>query len=239
MRGDSVLPNECLEQDEECPKLRLVLGDKILAIWPIVRQNLLKGAQTCFQLPIHWDVKSKRLHFQNPPSRNPEIHLPSKSTDLIVQVGGSAAIRSFLVEPSCGGGWICIDLWVQYVTTYNAVQMGWLAVPLNGWQWEGRMAGLECLYTNREVISGWHLVYFIGDRKMNGKYWVKTWMDILAEICHPGSPQMNLSQEDSREMKGEVEWERVRETERERGERERERKEIFIQQGTISLKEGV
>ena len=48
------------------------------------------------------------------------------------------------------------------------------------------------------------------------KYWVKTWMAILAEICHPGSPEGNLGQEDSREIVGGRCGEREKERQRER-----------------------
>ena len=46
MRGASGLPIEGLEKEEDCPKWRLVLGDRILELCPIVIQTLLKGAQT-------------------------------------------------------------------------------------------------------------------------------------------------------------------------------------------------
>ena len=45
-RGASGLPIEGLEKEEDCPKWRLVLGDRILELCPIVIQTLLKGAQT-------------------------------------------------------------------------------------------------------------------------------------------------------------------------------------------------
>ena len=45
-RGASGLPIESLEKEEDCPKWRLVLGDRILALCPIVNPTLLKGAQT-------------------------------------------------------------------------------------------------------------------------------------------------------------------------------------------------
>ena len=63
---------------------------------------------------------------------------------------------------------------------------------------------------NRGVLSRPPLLYLIGDQKMEGKYMVKTWTAILAEIFHPGSPQVNLWQEDLRKMK---EGEAVRERE--------------------------
>ena len=37
---------EGLEKEEDCPKWRLLLGDRILELGPIVIQTLLKGAQT-------------------------------------------------------------------------------------------------------------------------------------------------------------------------------------------------
>ena len=45
-RGASGLPIEGLEEEEDCPKWRLVLGDRILELCRIVIQTLLKGAQT-------------------------------------------------------------------------------------------------------------------------------------------------------------------------------------------------
>ena len=45
-RGASGLPLEGLEKEEDGPKWRLVLGDRIFKICPIVIQTLLKGAQT-------------------------------------------------------------------------------------------------------------------------------------------------------------------------------------------------
>ena len=44
--GTSGLPLEGLEKEEDCPKWRLVLGDRILELCRIVIQTLLKGAQT-------------------------------------------------------------------------------------------------------------------------------------------------------------------------------------------------
>jgi len=44
----SVLPFEGVEKEEDCPKWRLVLGDRILELCPLVIQTLLKGAQTPF-----------------------------------------------------------------------------------------------------------------------------------------------------------------------------------------------
>ena len=80
----------------------------------------------------------------------------------------------------------------------------------------GRMAQLECLYMNRGVHSGPHLVYMIGGWKRKGKYWVKTWTALLAEIFHPGKPQGNR-------FLGI--WEKVKEgdVDRESGERKREK----------------
>ena len=52
-RGANVPANQSLEKDEECPKERLVLGDRKLALWPIVSQALLQGAQHGVWLPIH------------------------------------------------------------------------------------------------------------------------------------------------------------------------------------------
>ena len=37
---------------------------------------------------------------------------------------------------------------------------------------------------------------------MEAQYWVKIWTAVLAEICHPRSPQVNFGQEDSRESEG-------------------------------------
>jgi len=44
--GILALPIKDLEKDEECPKERLVWGDRILVLWLIISQALLKGAQT-------------------------------------------------------------------------------------------------------------------------------------------------------------------------------------------------
>ena len=51
-RGASGLPMEGLEKEEDCPKWRLVLGDRILELCRIVIQTLLKGAQTPSYMPI-------------------------------------------------------------------------------------------------------------------------------------------------------------------------------------------
>ena len=61
------------------------------------------------------------------------------------------------------------------------------------------MTDMEFLYSKRSVLSGPPLVYLIGDQKREGKFWVETWTDILAEIFPPGSAQVNLELEDSRE----------------------------------------
>ena len=50
----------------------------------------------------------------------------------------------------------------------------------------------------------------IGDQKTEGKYCVKTWTAILAEVLIPGSPQVNLGQKDLRESEGGRSGERER-----------------------------
>jgi len=57
------------------------------------------------------------------------------------------------------------------------------------------------MYTNSGVLSGPPILYLIGDQKMLGKYWVKTWTAILAEIFYPGSVHGNLEQEDKENLK--------------------------------------
>ena len=53
---------EGIEKDEMCPKYRLGLGDRRLALWPIVSQALVKGAQAIFSFPTErntvwfWDA---------------------------------------------------------------------------------------------------------------------------------------------------------------------------------------
>lgn len=64
------------------------------------------------------------------------------------------------------------------------------------------------------MLSGPPLDYLIRDQKMEGKC-VKTWTAILSEIGHPGSPHVNLEQEDSGKVK-EGEFEREQERERKR-----------------------
>ena len=64
------------------------------------------------------------------------------------------------------------------------------------------MPKLEYLHNNRGVLSGPLLVYLGGDQKMEGKCWVKTWTDILAEIFYPVSLQVSLGQGDLRASKG-------------------------------------
>ena len=98
----------------------------------------------------------------------------------------------------------------------------------------GRTAKLECLYAYGGVISGPPLVYLLGDQKMEGECWVRTWTNILAEIFHQGKTHVNLGQDDFRESEGGRRGEWWRERERDR---ERERQDILIQttvQGTIS-----
>ena len=55
-------------------------------------------------------------------------------------------------------------------------------------------------------------VYLIGDPKTEGKYCMKTWTAIVAEKFQPGSPQVKLLQEVSREnevgISGETETDR-------------------------------
>ena len=64
------------------------------------------------------------------------------------------------------------------------------------------MAELECLQTNRGIIPDTLIVYLIGDGQLEGKYMVKTWTSLLAEIFHPGSPKLIMGQQDSREIEG-------------------------------------
>ena len=78
----------------------------------------------------------------------------------------------------------------MYNSTFEVVK-GSLFRSENG-KSGGRKAELECVYTKRGVLSGPPLVYLIGDQKMEGKYWVKTWTSILAEIFYPGLSQVNL-----------------------------------------------
>lgn len=44
--GALSLPLSGLEKDEECPEYRVGLGDRRLALWPIVSQTFVKVAQT-------------------------------------------------------------------------------------------------------------------------------------------------------------------------------------------------
>ena len=53
--------------------------------------------------------------------------------------------------------------------------------------------------TNRGVLSGPPILYFIVDQKKEGKYWVKTMTALLSEIFHPRSPLVNFGKEDTEE----------------------------------------
>ena len=46
----------------------------------------------------------------------------------------------------------------------------------------GRCHELVCLNSYRRTLSGTLSILEMGDRKMEGKYWVKTCMALLAEI---------------------------------------------------------
>ena len=69
---------------------------------------------------------------------------------------------------------------------------------------------LECLPTYRGILSRPPLVYLIEDQKTEGKCCIKTWTAILAEIFQPGSLQVKLLQESSRENEGGISGERDR-----------------------------
>ena len=88
--GASGLAIEGLEKEEDGPKWRLVCGNRIFIISPIVIQTLLKGAQTPSLMPIQGDMESQRLHVLTPFRKSREIHLPSNFTDLIPHVGCAA-----------------------------------------------------------------------------------------------------------------------------------------------------
>ena len=78
------------------------------------------------------------------------------------------------------------------------------------------VSGSPCMADNWK--SGPLLAYLIGDRRTEGKFWIKTWNFLLVEIFHPECWQVNFWREHLIEMKeGEV----VRK-------RDRERKEILI-----------
>ena len=62
----------------------------------------------------------------------------------------------------------------------------------------GRMVELECLHTSRGVIPDAPILYLIWGGQLEEKCLVKTWTSILAEICHPGSLQLNTGQQYSR-----------------------------------------
>ena len=51
--GTLALTIDCLEKDEDGPKKRLDLGDRKRALWQIVSQDFLKGAQTVVSMPIN------------------------------------------------------------------------------------------------------------------------------------------------------------------------------------------
>ena len=108
--------------------------------------------------------------------------------------------------------------------TYAGVNRSqWKAENGKGW---GNMANLEWFYRKHGVFSGPPCVYWIREKKKEGKCWVKNWTSLMAEIFHAGSTQVNFPKEDFTEIEGG----RI-------GEREREIKEILIQetvQGTIS-----
>ena len=61
---------------------------------------------------------------------------------------------------------------------------------------------MEYVHTKRVVISGKMLSYLIGIWKTEGKFWLKNWTALLAEICPPGPAQITLDEEDSRACEG-------------------------------------
>ena len=72
---------------------------------------------------------------------------------------------------------------------------------------------LECLFSYRGALSGALIVFWIGDQKLEGKYGVKIWNAIPAEIF---SPDYTTKSWGNRMRKRERERERERERWRER-----------------------
>ena len=66
----------------------------------------------------------------------------------------------------------------------------------------GAQCKVKYLHTRRGVISGKLLSYLIGIWKTEGKFWLKNWTALLAEICQPGPAQITLDEEDSRACEG-------------------------------------
>ena len=93
---------------------------------------------------------------------------------------------------------------------WSAALCEWVDIGMSG----GRIAYLECLHTNRGVISEAPIVYLIGDGQLEGKSLVKTWISILAEIFQLGSPLLKKKNSRIQEKLKEKDVERQRERER-------------------------
>jgi len=155
------------------------LGDQKRALWPIVRQAFLKGAQRVVWMPIHWDIESHRHLFLYATSRSPEIHLPSISPSPSESDGSSSEIQ-FLLELSWEHGWKCV--YPELMMGPHKLQYicGSQRVTVHGCQQE--LLGLDdqdgmSLY---EQSSFWTTAcIFDRESKRKGKYWVKLWTVIL------------------------------------------------------------
>lgn len=79
-RGDSVTANLWSRERWVSSHNWLALGDRRLALHPIVSQALVKIAQTGVLMPIQWDMKSPRHQFLNHPYTRPPVHLPKEYT---------------------------------------------------------------------------------------------------------------------------------------------------------------
>ena len=87
-------------------------------------------------------------------------------------------------------------MFIRSCSTHEVVSSS--PVRTNSGKRGDKMAMLVSMYTYKGTLYVPTLVYLIGDRKMERKCWEKTWTALLAEIWHPGSPQVNLGQEDLR-----------------------------------------
>ena len=96
-----------LEMDEECPEYRLGLGDRRLALWHIVTQDLVKVAKTLRHEESQTSFPKSPKHESGCPHPQAIHKTWSSRCDLLQE-------SWFLLEPSCEYGWKCFYLRDQF-----------------------------------------------------------------------------------------------------------------------------
>ena len=157
-------------------------------------------------------MKSHKLPLLNVPIMT-QICTSAANTETWLFKCGLLQENNFLLETSCECVWKYFYVWVPFGNTETIVHMRWSVGKPEGltmgrvvWAWPM----FEYIYSNSGNLSGWPLVFWMGDQKMDRKYWVKvkllSWMKYFSQDHRDNLGTARIEREWKREKKLEREW---------------------------------